>query len=337
MNTKQLLDKIAKNWPAKVICFVIALFIYFSHQMSILEKKTFTVPLTITENGSMVSATQSDRYVKVTVRGQREEIATVTNKDIVAYLDITNETKEGDYTFPVLVQPSAHVQLMEPLEIRVKPEKVPLKIEARTVRYLPFQPVLSGTIAHGYEMKEVVVTPANIKVEGPREMVESLTSVSTEAVDIEGVTESVTRSVLPVNENHVILLDSSTPVTVAVTVNAVILSKDFTAIPIQYDGLSEDLEVKSKQMQADLTIEGTQVAIEQLDNTKVVLKVNCSKITEPGVYELPIMATIGPDLKVTKINMQQMVITVGEKNNATKKDDAELNPTIQQDARTYLN
>src|SRR5574344_898698 len=186
MNTKQLLDKIAKNWPAKVICFVIALFIYFSHQMSILEKKTFTVPLTITENGSMVSATQSDRYVKVTIRGQREEIATVTNKDIVAYLDITNETKEGDYTFPVLVQPSAHVQLMEPLEIRVKPEKVPLKIEARTVRYLPIEPVLSGSIAHGYEMKEVVVTPANIKVEGPGQMVESLTTIATEAVDVEG-------------------------------------------------------------------------------------------------------------------------------------------------------
>ena len=59
MNTKHLLDKILDKWPAKVICLVIAIFLYFFHQASLIDSKTVVVPLQIIENG-IVMHTNTD-------------------------------------------------------------------------------------------------------------------------------------------------------------------------------------------------------------------------------------------------------------------------------------
>ena len=55
MNTKRLLDKILDKWPAKVICLVIAIFLYFFHQASLIDSRTVVVPLEIIENGNQVN------------------------------------------------------------------------------------------------------------------------------------------------------------------------------------------------------------------------------------------------------------------------------------------
>ena len=52
MNIKHLLDKILDKWPAKAVCLIIAIFLYFFHQASLIDSKTFVVPLNIIENGT---------------------------------------------------------------------------------------------------------------------------------------------------------------------------------------------------------------------------------------------------------------------------------------------
>ena len=50
MNTKRLIDKLFDNWFPKTVCFVIAVLLYFFHQASLVDTKTFVLPLNIYES-----------------------------------------------------------------------------------------------------------------------------------------------------------------------------------------------------------------------------------------------------------------------------------------------
>ena len=148
MNKKRLLEKIIDNWIALAVCFVLALIIYFFYQMSTLDRKVFTVPLSIVENGSMTAATNVNRIktVKVSVRARTEQLASVSENDFVACVDLSAQTKEGKFQFPVLVTPTDRLLLMEPLEITVNPDSISLNVEESIFRYVPLKPSTSGEV-----------------------------------------------------------------------------------------------------------------------------------------------------------------------------------------------
>jgi hypothetical protein len=64
-------------------------------------------------------------------------------------------------------------------------------ISARQIeRELVVEPHLEGKPAPSYEMKEVLVTPARVRVTGPASHVNALENVRTETISIEGRRES---------------------------------------------------------------------------------------------------------------------------------------------------
>lgn len=328
MNTKQLLERLTANWPTKIICFVIALLIYFFHQMSVLQRKVITVPLAITANGKMTPASESDRFIKVTIRGKSEEIATISVNDLKAYLDITNETKEGTYTYPVLVEPSQRLAFIEPLEIKVTPEKLSLAIEERISRYVPIAPVLSGICGQGYEAAKVVSVPTTIKVEGPRSMVESLTQIQTEDVNIDGITQNTVQQVYPLNENKLIIIDEKTPLSISVSVQETHGAKEIADVEVEYKNLADRFEVTSAVTKLLVTVEGSSLSINSFTDKQISAFADCSKITVPGIYAVPVSVIVPEGIKVTSQSTDTLAITVVERksqNHSEKNNDESLN------------
>ena len=86
MNTKHLLDKILDKWPSKVICLVIAIFLYFFHQASLIDSKTFVVPLQIIEDGMVMHVGSVPGSVSVVVRASDETIKSVSPQIYKMYL-----------------------------------------------------------------------------------------------------------------------------------------------------------------------------------------------------------------------------------------------------------
>lgn len=101
MSIKQFLDKILKNWPVKVTCFVMAVLIYFFHQISTIDKKTFVVPLEVKSEGAMVLSGGYERHrnVKIIVRARAEQLASVSEKDLRAYVDLSSQSSAGRTIF----------------------------------------------------------------------------------------------------------------------------------------------------------------------------------------------------------------------------------------------
>ncbi len=115
MNTNRLLDKILDKWPAKVVCLVIAIFLYFFHQASLIDSKTMVVPLKIQENGMVMHMGSTPASVSVVVRTGEEIMKTIQPTDITASVSLDAITQKGTYTLPVKLTLAESLMEYDPL------------------------------------------------------------------------------------------------------------------------------------------------------------------------------------------------------------------------------
>ena len=104
MNIKALFEKFTKDWPAKVICLCLAIFIYSFHQIITLDSKTLMIPMQIISDGNLTTKDVCPNFVKVVFRTDSSHIASVNSKDIKAFINLTAYTQEGFYDVPVQVE-----------------------------------------------------------------------------------------------------------------------------------------------------------------------------------------------------------------------------------------
>lgn len=288
MNTKQFLEKVFNRWPIKIICFVLAILVYFFHQISVLDTKTFTVPVEIQALGSMLPAETQERSVRVTIRGKSEELNEIIESDLHAYLDITNITKEGNANVPVIINTSQRMTVIDPLEITVKPEKIKIEVQQRTERFVPINPLVAGECEYGYEVKSITISPDSILISGPRDMVESIQSINTEKVDVSKAVKSFEVEVLPRNLNRLISLENYDVAKVSVEVDEIESSKQINALPVNCINVNENFTVQKSVEYADIELAGTVLDLDDLKTSSIFVTADCSEITEPGEYELPV-------------------------------------------------
>ena len=119
MNTKRLTDKLFDKWPAKIICFIIAVFLYFFHQASLVETKTFVLPLEVIENGMVMHLGNIPKSVSVVVRADDNDIKSILPSDMTATVSLDSITEKGTYNLPVNILLSENLMEMDSLEVKL--------------------------------------------------------------------------------------------------------------------------------------------------------------------------------------------------------------------------
>jgi YbbR domain-containing protein len=320
MKVNRLIEKIAENWPAKVICFVMALFLYIFHHVSILDRKTFTVPLSVIAEGGMYPMTDCPDYVRVTVRSTTENIAEALQADITASLDLTTYDEEGVYSVPVSVHLAPKLLLMDPFEVTVKPENVTIRMEEKALRYVPIIPALSGEPAHGYIIKNVTVEPETVQIIGPRSAVEKTKQIYTGKIDAAGLTDSKSCDVALQNINSLISIQSEKQMFhVNLTVEAEPLIRNFTNVPVKIMFLSPRLEMKGTVPDISFDLSSTVALLDgyQLDDNAV--QIDCSGIKDPGTYELPVQISLPSYFSIENKSADTVKIIIEEKSVTEEK------------------
>lgn len=328
MKMKRLLDKLLDNWPAKVICLALALLLYFFYNLSLLDKKTFTLLVSTIENGQMTSATDKNaiKSVKVTVHAKQEQLAGINEDDLNAYIDISSQTEEGTFGFPVLIETSPRLKLMDPLEITSVPEEIMATVEEKKFKYLPIKPSLVGNPARGYEVLGVKIEPTYARIDGPRSIVDSLTSINTGAIDVEGIYRSSEYDVPLVNDNTYLKLNETQRVKVTVDLVQSQTSSTFSQVQVTYIGLPDNLFVANGSYSVSLNLTGTVLAFERLSESQIMALANCSSVTEPGEYDIPVEITVPAGIQVDAQSFQSVHIVVESVLEEIKEDLPETLP-----------
>ena len=333
MNIKKFLNQITKNWPAKVICLVIAILIYFFHQLSTLSSRTFSIPLEVEAEGNLVPSANFNkyRYVKVTVRAKKDDLAKVSEKDFKAKIVITNETQEGFYKIPVITDCEPQVLLIEPFEIKTSPEYIPITLEEKTFSFVPVEPLLSGNVAYGYEKESVEIFPETVKISGPRSIIGAIKSVQTDEVKIGGITSTSISRVKILNDNSFLEFDRDALFDVVVNVREIDGERTFLKIPVTVTNLPEKFEMPANIPTVDLGLGGKILELEAISKSAIKATVDLSKAEKGGPFEAEIKVSLPKNVKLVSKSLEKVRLVLAEKvspelNEATETEKSEPQP-----------
>ena len=155
MKVNQLFEKLIDKWFIKVACLIIAIILYIINLTSNVEKKSFVLPLHIQAEGNVTNVGYVNQKVKVIVKVSESDIANVASSDFYAYVNLNYVETSGTYNIPVHVNVSDKVMAMNPLEVRVEPEYISMKVEEKSMKFAEIQPLLVGQVAYGYKISNI--------------------------------------------------------------------------------------------------------------------------------------------------------------------------------------
>lgn len=315
MNIKPIVEKVSKNWPVKVICFVLAVAIYFFYQVSLLESKSFVLPLEIKASGTVVpvSGLEKHKSVKVTVRTKSNRIDSISESDFKAYIDLTPYTKNGNIKIPVIIEPSDKALLLEPLEITVYPSNLKLKIENKKTKTVRIQPSVIGIPAYGFRYTSISCEPNAVTISGPASFVDKIDFMPLPSLNIDGCAETVTKVNKVINTNSYISVLDDNLVRVSAVVVPQEMVREVKNIPVEFDGLKENLVIEEKNISCDSVLEGNVLDLDSIKDGNVKAVADCSFIEMPGEYELSVLINAPKKVSVSSQSVSKIKVHVLER------------------------
>jgi YbbR domain-containing protein len=311
LNINKLLARVANNWLAKVLSIALAIILFAFHRMGTLEDRFFMVPLKIEMNSALVPASSYTKVIRVNLRGDAASIYPISEDDIEAYIDLKSYDSPGWYRAPVLIRKQGTSPGIEPLEISVDPVEISLELDRKISKYVPLAANLRGTVQDGHNLISYTITPAQVVVEGPLSILENISELYTDYIDLEGRTGDFSATVSILNSNPLLLIRGSGMTEFHGFVRKTVPVRNFTGLPITITGLdgafSAELDVKA----GSVRLEGPQNQLDLFVPPPEFLYVDASALTGPGTYTLPVGVRLPEGFTLARQEPQEAVLSVG--------------------------
>lgn len=310
MNTKRLRDKILDKWPAKVICLVIAIFLYIFHQASLIDSKTIVVPLQISENGIVMHVGSTPGSVSLVVRADEEVIKNLQTTDIIASIDLDTITKKGTYELPVRITLSENLLAYDPFEVRLKDDSVTIDVDRKAIKYVPLVPSIVGEVAHGYEIDSIAMSPSTVEVAGPESVVEATEQIYTTRLNVSNAETNFSAETSYQSINKLLTVLDEGPFKAEVTVKPVVMERLFENVEVELLNLDPRFTVKGELPLVSIKLSGTMPVLENYILTKHAVQINMREVTEPGEYTLPLRYVLPANLQLIEKSDEELTLTI---------------------------
>ncbi len=326
MNIKPLLDKILDKWPAKVVCLVIAIFLYFFHEASLIESKTVVVPLRIIENGMVMHVGTAPKSVSVIVRAEEETIKSILPSDITASVSLDTITEKGIYKLPVKITLSDSLLEYDPFEVRIKDDTITLEADKKSIKYVPLVPSVIGEVAHGYEIDTISMTPSTIEITGPESLVNATEQIYTTRLNVSNAETNFSTETSYQQLNNLLTVIDEGPFKAEVTVKPKNMEKEFDSVKIEVLYLDSSFEIAEELPLVSLKLSGSMPVLENYILSKHAVQLNLYDINEEGTYELPLRYVIPANLQLIEKSDDEITFTVVRK---PGEEDEDSNPEAE--------
>lgn len=167
-------------------------------------------------DGMEISSEPLDK-AQVTFRGNRQGLDALNVRNMAASVDL-QDYKLGDRVVR-LTPERVTMELPDGVRIeKIEPGTVPLRLERSIEREIEVSVQFDGKPLAGYELHGVQVTPSKVRVRGPKSHVNKLGRALTEAISIDGRTESFTDTQIAIDlsDKKVATLDAIVSVRVEI-------------------------------------------------------------------------------------------------------------------------
>jgi hypothetical protein len=261
--------------------------------------------------------------VQVTLRGDNS-IFSILEDDIEAYIDFSQYTAQGFYRAPVQINKTGTALRVDPLEISVDPMEISLELDHKISKLVPLRPAIRDAPQEGYELVSYSMTPTQVQIDGPSNVMQTISELSTDFIELDGRNADFTVVVNILNRDPLVVIRGNGTTEFRGIIREKIISLTFERIPIVITGLAPHLDATLNIRNGSMEIEGSQLEIHDYTPPAESLQVNLSHIGEPGIYTLPV--TVGDVSGFTLIKHSPETVQVRVDNAALIDEDGEGSP-----------
>jgi YbbR domain-containing protein len=126
---------------------------------------------------------------QIRVRGPERLVRELRSTEIHADLELKDATP-GERTFELTAQQIRHPR--ELIVVQVVPGQVHLSFDTRLSREVEIHPRITGNVAAGYQISQVLADPPRTTISGPSHHVEMVQTADTDPIDVSGAKEQAT-------------------------------------------------------------------------------------------------------------------------------------------------
>ena len=315
MSLKKFFARAVENWPAKVLSLALSIFLLIYHRMSLLETRVFYTPVVVEQLNAMMPSNSYPRIIKVSLKGESQNLNSILEEDIEAYVNLKDIKTPGTYSVAVLLRKKGTAQGVEPLQISVDPMEITFSLDHKVSKFVPIAVNFVGQVETGYNMNSYSIEPNQVVVEGPAALMGNLSELYTDYIDLSARRNdfSVTAAIL--HSDPLIVIRGDGTVDFSASISQIIAVRNITNVPVAITGLNEQFAGELETAKANIRIEGfNRDSVESFVVPNGFLKVDCSQISEIGDYVLNVLAgtVAGLSFRVEPRETKIQITAVGD-------------------------
>ena len=164
------MNKIDKNWQLKIICFLLAIVLWFViiNEQNPLSEGSYTVPITVENLNSQYITSNVPKTVYVRLSGPRNTIINVGPSDIKAYIDLS-DVQEGTVDVPIHVEIPSGTELKKQSMTSTK-----ITVDVYTVKEFKLTTHIVGNLDEKDFISELKIVPEKVVVSGARRLIQEV-------------------------------------------------------------------------------------------------------------------------------------------------------------------
>lgn len=197
-----------------------------------------------------------------------------------------------------------------PLDVHITPNTANVSVTiVRTdwVLTFPVNPSISGNVAPGYRASSVEVDPPFVNVRGPVDVLQSISTLTTDTIPVDNAQSDVQRSVkllLPVGAT----VDGSDEVVVRVRIEPAQGQRNVD-VAVQIAGLNDSLSAAIAPDGVTVTLAGPLPVLDALTGDAIIARLDLSDLT-PGTYRLAPEIELPGDVRLVGFSPPEIQVTV---------------------------
>ncbi|MEI8096180.1 MAG: CdaR family protein [Spirochaetales bacterium] len=307
-------SRLLDQWPAKVLALGAALLLFLFNRFDSLQVKTLSIPLRLMADTTLVPSQEWNKRVKVTLRGSEDVLSALDETSVEVLADFSSHQGEGLWKTSLQVVRHGAAAEADSLEILVDPLEISLAFEKKLVKTLPVQPNFVGQPGKNYELSGFQVIPSLVTLEGPRSVVEKLTAVTTEPIELRGKTDTFKLRAIVNQENTLLSYPYGSTVEVQGLMTSSLASLVLDAVVPTPINLNSSLRLQSPLPPVKVKLRGTPEALAALgtgDNgsPSVVLLADLGASAIPGeIPALPIKAQLPDNVELVSLEPSTVAV-----------------------------
>ncbi|GAE37130.1 CdaR family protein [Halalkalibacter akibai] len=283
-----------RNFPSELTVSIVPQYV----RVELQEKQTVSFPVQVdiinsneVEEGYTVG-TPIVTPINVDVTAARSLVGEVSV--VKAFVDVAGADKTIEETTPVKLYDADGKELFLSVDPQVVDVRVPITSPNRTV---PAKVTRSGELPEGISINSVTITPEELTIYGPTDIIDRMNVVDVGTIDLSQLTETQTvEMTVPTPPGVERVVPETVSVTVSISVEE---TEDFTDVPVEViGGRTEETVTFNGNLNRSISItaKGSEELLSKLTLSDIQAFIDVSDL-QPGEHEVDIQVNGPPNIR----------------------------------------